>query len=55
MEQNDVLAEPAHPLDGTGGDRRTEYAGLHGLQSHELRYTLAAGYIRTELMRLAGW
>src|SRR5215204_41527 len=43
MEQNDVLAEPAHPLDVTRWvDRRTEHAGRRGLQSHELRYTLAA-------------
>jgi hypothetical protein len=42
MEQNDVSAEPAYPLDVTGWvDRRTEHAGLRGLQSRELRYTLA--------------
>ena len=61
MEENDVLAEPAHPLDvARWVDRRTEHAGRRGLQSHELRYTLAAvwscqGGTETERMRLAGW
>jgi hypothetical protein len=60
MERNDVSAEPAHRWMSPAGDWGTEHAGRRGLQSHELRYTLAAawscqGGTETELLRLAGW